>query len=67
MYPGIIADVRYDYSAQTWVIGGVGITPVALGLTDPDAPDDHIEAELYTYRSGFRDQTIQGDRGRRLY
>jgi hypothetical protein len=54
MFPDIIADVRYDYSARTWVIGGIGITPVALGLTDPDTPDDHIEAEIYTYPIIYR-------------
>jgi hypothetical protein len=57
MFPGIVADVRYDHSAQTWAVGGVGVTPAALDLTDPNAPDDQIIAALYTlpivYRSNI--------------
>ena len=54
MYPAIIADVRYDYSARRWVIGGAGIMPVVLDLTHPGAPDDHIEAALHTYPIVYR-------------
>jgi hypothetical protein len=48
MFPEIVADVRYDHSAKTWTVGGVGVTPSALDLTDPNAPDDQIMAALYT-------------------
>jgi hypothetical protein len=48
MFPGVVAEVRYDHSAQTWTVGGGGVTPFALDLTDPNAPDDQIMAALYT-------------------
>ncbi|WP_433968294.1 hypothetical protein [Tunturiibacter gelidiferens] len=58
MFPNIVADVRYDHSAQTWAVSGVGVTPSALALTDPDASDDQITAALYAlpvvYRSNIR-------------
>jgi hypothetical protein len=54
MFPDVIADVRYDDFARTWVIGGIGVTPAALGLTDPNAPDVQIVAELYTYPIVYR-------------
>jgi hypothetical protein len=49
IFPDIVADVRYDRFARTWVINGVDVRSAALNLTDPAALDDHIEAELYTY------------------
>jgi hypothetical protein len=65
MFPGIVADVRYDCSAKTWAVGGAGVTPSGLDLTDPDARDDQIMAALYTlpivYRSNIcRDQAALG-------
>lgn len=49
IFPRIVADVRYDHIAGTWVLDGVGPTRVALDVTDPSAPDDQITAELYTH------------------
>jgi hypothetical protein len=65
MFPAIVADVRYDHFAQTWAIGGDGVVPYPLDLTDPDAPDDQIMAALYTlpmvYRSNIcRDRAALG-------
>jgi hypothetical protein len=54
MFPDVMADVRYDDFARTWVISGVGVTPAALDLTDPNAPDEQIIAELYTYPIVYR-------------
>ena len=50
----IKADVRYDHSARTWVISGVGVTPAALDLADPNAPDDQIRAALYSFPVVYR-------------
>ena len=49
IFPDIVADVRYNDFARTWVISGVEFTSAALDLTDPKATDDQIRAELYTY------------------
>jgi hypothetical protein len=49
MFPDIIADVRYDEFARTWVVCGSGVTSAALDLPDPNAPDDQIKAALYTF------------------
>jgi hypothetical protein len=35
------------WSAQNWIVNGIGVTASALDLTDPDAPDDQITAALY--------------------
>jgi hypothetical protein len=54
MLPGIVAEVRYDHFAQTWAVGGIGVTPAALSLPDPNAPDDQIIAALHTLPTVYR-------------
>ncbi len=49
IFPRIVADVRYDHIAGTWVLNGVGPNCAALDVTDPTASDDEITAELYTH------------------
>jgi hypothetical protein len=49
MFLDIIADVRYEDFARTWVVSGVGVTSASLDLTDPNAPDDQIKAALYSF------------------
>jgi hypothetical protein len=54
IFPGIVADVRYDSYARTWTVSGVDVTSSALDLTDPDAPDDQIVAALYALPVVYR-------------
>jgi hypothetical protein len=56
IYPSIIANVRYDTIAGTWAVSGRGVPYMGLNLTDPNAPDDVIIAELSTYPTVFRAQ-----------
>src|SRR6266478_1538277 len=49
MFSDIVAEVRYDHHVQRWHVSGIGVTPATLDLTDPNAPDDQIVAELYTH------------------
>lgn len=47
IYPWIVADVRYDgYSCRWWVVPREG-EPLSLDLSDRDAPDDELMAELH--------------------
>jgi len=56
IFPDIIADVRYDAVGGTWAIGGQGVEPAALSLTNPDATDDQIVEELYAFPIIYRAQ-----------
>lgn len=47
-YPDVVADVRYDRFGGHWAISGEGVEPTGLFLSDPDAPDEQIIAELFT-------------------
>lgn len=53
-YPEIVADVRYDRFAGRWAISGDGVEPAGLFLTDPNAPDEQITAELFTFPVVYR-------------
>ena len=53
-YPSLTALVKFDEVAGVWAVSGHGVTPAALDLTDPDAPDDQIIAELYTFPVVYR-------------
>ncbi len=48
IFPRIVADVRYDRIAGTWVVEGVGPACVALDVIDPSASDDEIIAAVHT-------------------
>jgi hypothetical protein len=52
--PDIVADVRYDHFAGQWAITGDGVEPTGLLLTDPNAPDEQIIAELFTFPTVYR-------------
>jgi len=54
IFPDIVADVRYDAVAGTWAIGGQGVEPASLSITNPDADDDQIVEELYTFPIIYR-------------
>ena len=47
MYPEIIGHVRYDAYSRRWFVTGEGIETTALDLSDPDAKDCELTAELY--------------------
>lgn len=49
IFPDIVADVRYDPLAGVWGLSGQSVQPAALSLTDPNATDEQIVAELYTF------------------
>ena len=59
IFPGIVADVRYDSYAQTWTVSGVDVTRSALDLIDADAPDDQIVAALYALPIVYRPNIIR--------
>ena len=52
--PDIVADVRFDSHAGHWALSGVGVEPEALFLTDPNASDQQIIAELFTFPVIYR-------------
>ena len=54
IFPDIVADVRYDTVAGNWAISGQGVEPAGLFLTNPDATDDQILEELYTFPIIYR-------------
>jgi len=54
VFPDIVADVRYDAAAGVWAVGGDGVQSAALGLNDPNAADDEILEELYTFPVIYR-------------
>jgi hypothetical protein len=53
-FPDIVANVRYDAFAGTWAISGQGVRPAALTLQSPNATDDQILDELYTFPIVYR-------------
>lgn len=50
----IVADVRFDGFAGHWAISGEGVEPQALFLSDPNASDEQIIAELFTLPVVYR-------------
>jgi hypothetical protein len=49
MFPGIVANVHFDWTSRAWVVSGAGVKPAVLNISDPSATDDSILAELYTW------------------
>jgi hypothetical protein len=49
IYPEIIGHVRFDGYSRRWFVSGESIETTALDLSDPDASDCEIRAELYTF------------------
>jgi hypothetical protein len=58
IFPHLVADVRYDPIASTWVVHGVGPECVALDVTDAGASDDEITAALHTHVVVYRVRRI---------
>jgi hypothetical protein len=52
--PAIIADVYFDLVARQWVVSGDDVHPAALNITDRNAPDHFILAELATWLIVYR-------------
>jgi hypothetical protein len=59
MFGGIVADVTFDANVQDWVMGGRDVDPAALGLHNPDATDEEILAELFTFPTVYRHRIIR--------
>lgn len=54
IFPDVVADVHYDACAGTWAITGKGVQPATLALRNPNATDDQIVEELYTFPVVYR-------------
>ncbi len=59
MYPDIVAEVTFDRYAQDWVVTGPGIATVGLELHDPNAKDEQIIAELYSFPLAYRANIVR--------
>jgi hypothetical protein len=59
MYPGIVADVMFDVNVGAWVRKGTDIVPTVLDVTDPDAKDEEIYADLVTFPVVYRPNIIR--------
>jgi hypothetical protein len=54
MFPSIVAEVSFDAAAKAWRVSGQGVIPAKLDITDPQAKDDEIQSELYTFPIVYR-------------
>jgi len=59
IFPNIVAAVKFDREKGHWVASGRGVIPTALDLTDSEATNDQIVAELYTYPIVYRAEIIR--------
>jgi len=59
IYPDIVAEVTFDRDARDWVVRGTGVATVGLELHDPNAKDEQIIAELYTFPIVYRANIIR--------
>jgi hypothetical protein len=59
MFPDIGAEVTFDRDARDWVVRGPGVATVGLDLHDPNAKDEQITAELYTFPLVYRANVIR--------
>jgi hypothetical protein len=62
MYPDLAVDVHYDPGAQQWMVSGHDVEPVALDISDHNAPDDAIFAALATRTIVYRVRRIHRHR-----
>jgi hypothetical protein len=49
MFPDIVANLRFDTFADSWIASGPGIEPFALSLPDRNATDSQIIGELFLF------------------
>jgi hypothetical protein len=61
IFPDIVAEVTFDRAAKDWVVRGPGVVTVGLELNDPNAKDDEIIAELYTFPIVYRANIVRSD------
>jgi hypothetical protein len=59
MYPDIVAEVMFDRDARDWVVRGPGVATVGLELHDPNAKDEQIIAELYSFPLVYRANIVR--------
>ena len=59
MFPEIVAEVTFHRDVQDWVVTGPGVATVGLELHDPNAKDEQIIAELYTFPLIFRANIVR--------
>jgi hypothetical protein len=62
IYPDIVGHVRYDAFALCWFVSGDGIETTALDLSDIDATDHEITAELYALPVVYKCHIHRGSR-----
>jgi hypothetical protein len=51
--------VVFDRFAKDWVVRGPGVNTAALELHNPDATDDQITTELYTFPIVYRAKIVR--------
>ena len=61
IFPDIVAEVTFDRDAKDWVVRGPGIATVGLELNNPNAKDDEIMAELYTFPIVYRAKILRSE------
>lgn len=54
IFPEIVATVPFDPLVMDWVVTGLGVVTTALDLHNPNAKDDEILSELYTFPMIYR-------------
>jgi hypothetical protein len=59
MFPEIVAEVTFHRDVQDWVVTGPGVATVGLELHDPNAKDERIIAELYSFPLVFRANIVR--------
>jgi hypothetical protein len=60
-FPEIVAEVTFDQDVRDWVVRGPGVTTVGLELNDPNANDEQIIAELYTFPTVYRANIVRSE------
>lgn len=58
-FPDLVAEVVYDRFANDWVVKGPGVITAALELHNPDATDDQITAQLFTFPMVYRAKIVR--------
>ena len=53
-FPEIVAKVWFDFAGKTWVVGGEGIPTESLELSNPNASDEQIRANLYALPTKYK-------------
>ncbi len=60
MWPGVVAEVRFEDETGAWMLRCPGHATVQLDITDQFALDDQIQAEVCTLPVVFRVRIIRG-------